>query len=616
MPVSEEGNSPSAKPAVTGSPEQNPSGKNDTVQQEPGLPGLAEFGGLQGYAPVTGQPQAGARAAEPEPEPELPASYEKELVADFLGQETGHHSENTEPEYTDPAIQEAGAPAAEPEPVPEPEPEPVLPASFGEEHVADVPDQEPASPSEDTEHQYADAGIQETGAEAAYVPGEGPDAQDDHQNYIPEQDPAPGVQPDATLYDDAGSDGGGELHDDAGTSMQTFEAHYDQHPEIPLDAFANPGQEQTAQPFFHETGHAGDAEFMGGEIAPETAEPKERRGRRILMAASSLIGVLALGGALAFAYKIGGESDIASTVKPPLIQADIRPVKRAPDKPGGKQFPHKNKKIYERLQGSASREVERIVPRQEKIAPAATAAINGMKPALDSGTQPPGGPRKVRTLSVRPDGTIEAVLPRQKIIKAPPPPAAAPEPSKDGGTGIALSLPQVLATTPPAVATNPAVQTPVEPDIPKPVVVLPPPAAPQKVEAAPQKVEAEPQKVEAVPLKVAAAPPPVQKPPVPRAAPASAPRRTAAPAASASEYVVQVASRKSQMEALATYADIQQKFPRLLSGYRPIVKRTDLGSKGVWYRLNVGPIESRKVASALCGQLKSAGMRSCIVRVQ
>ena len=80
--------------------------------------------------------------------------------------------------------------------------------------------------------------------------------------------------------------------------------------------------------------------------------------------------------------------------------------------------------------------------------------------------------------------------------------------------------------------------------------------------------------------------------------------------------MVQVAARKSQTDALAAFADIQQKYPRLLSGYRPIIKRADLGNKGVWYRLNVGPVESKQVASSLCGQLKNAGMRSCIVRAQ
>ncbi len=80
--------------------------------------------------------------------------------------------------------------------------------------------------------------------------------------------------------------------------------------------------------------------------------------------------------------------------------------------------------------------------------------------------------------------------------------------------------------------------------------------------------------------------------------------------------MVQVAARKSQTDALAAFADIQQKYPRLLSGYRPIIKKADLGSKGIWYRLNVGPVESKRVASSLCKSLKSAGMRSCIIRVQ
>jgi cell division protein FtsN len=111
----------------------------------------------------------------------------------------------------------------------------------------------------------------------------------------------------------------------------------------------------------------------------------------------------------------------------------------------------------------------------------------------------------------------------------------------------------------------------------------------------------------------------VQKPLVPRAAPA--PQRVAsapatAPAASRGSYVVQVAARKSQTDALAAFADIQQKYPRLLSGYRPIIKRADLGSKGVWYRLNVGPVEGKQVAASLCKSLKSSGMRSCLVRAQ
>ena len=80
------------------------------------------------------------------------------------------------------------------------------------------------------------------------------------------------------------------------------------------------------------------------------------------------------------------------------------------------------------------------------------------------------------------------------------------------------------------------------------------------------------------------------------------------------QYVVQVAARKTQTEALAEFADMQQKYPTLLRNYRPIIERTDLGSKGIWYRLRVGPLEQKTGAASLCEKLKSAGMLSCLVR--
>ena len=55
--------------------------------------------------------------------------------------------------------------------------------------------------------------------------------------------------------------------------------------------------------------------------------PVERKGRKVLMVASGLIGALALGGAIAFAYKTGGVPQLASGEAPPLIQADSRASK-------------------------------------------------------------------------------------------------------------------------------------------------------------------------------------------------------------------------------------------------------------------------------------------------
>jgi cell division septation protein DedD len=90
----------------------------------------------------------------------------------------------------------------------------------------------------------------------------------------------------------------------------------------------------------------------------------------------------------------------------------------------------------------------------------------------------------------------------------------------------------------------------------------------------------------------------------------------AAPATATSSYVVQLGSSKSQTDALANFADAQQKYPSLLSSYQPLVRKTDLGPKGTWYRLQVGPMADKDAAYRLCGQLKSKGHSDCLVMAQ
>jgi cell division septation protein DedD len=275
----------------------------------------------------------------------------------------------------------------------------------------------------------------------------------------------------------------------------------------------------------------------------------------MFMVGSALLGAVALGGALAFAYKQSGGSMTAGG-DTPVVQADTRPVKEAPQNAGGKEFPHKNKLIYERLQNGDQPEAERIVPRQEELAmPAMPGAA---APAVATVDDPDGGPRRVKTLVVRPDGSV-----------MPPPAPAAPQ--------------QVAA----------AEMAPAPQAAPQPQAAPAPQAAPQAEAAAPA---ADPQPVAAIPAPQ----------PKPAAAPAPAP-------APPSKYVVQVGSKQNQTDALATFADMQQKYPSLLSSYRPMVQKANLGDKGVWYRLRIGPITDKSAANKLCGQLKSQGHPDCLV---
>ena len=87
---------------------------------------------------------------------------------------------------------------------------------------------------------------------------------------------------------------------------------------------------------------------------------------------------------------------------------------------------------------------------------------------------------------------------------------------------------------------------------------------------------------------------------------------TAAEASSGGGYAVAVASERSAADAEAVFRSLQAKFPNQLGGREPIVRRTDLGPEGIYYRASIGPFVSMKAAAGVCSSLKAAG-ESCLV---
>jgi cell division septation protein DedD len=83
-----------------------------------------------------------------------------------------------------------------------------------------------------------------------------------------------------------------------------------------------------------------------------------------------------------------------------------------------------------------------------------------------------------------------------------------------------------------------------------------------------------------------------------------------APAASA-PWSVQLTSQKSESQARSALADIQKKHQALLSRHKPRIVKVELGSKGTYYRVQVGTA-SQEAANKLCSGLKAAGA-SCLV---
>jgi hypothetical protein len=113
---------------------------------------------------------------------------------------------------------------------------------------------------------------------------------------------------------------------------------------------------------------------------------------------------------------------------------------------------------------------------------------------------------------------------------------------------------------------------------------------------------------ERVTARTAALSPPKPNPPVTTAS-------TTPPAVESAGYVAVLASvpvsATSRVDALAQYADIQQNYSSVLGSRTPDVREANLGSRGRYHRLMVGPPGSKESAAELCAQLKSAGYSGC-----
>lgn len=319
----------------------------------------------------------------------------------------------------------------------------------------------------------------------------------------------------------------------------------------------------------YEQAHAGALEQAyahdeGGDY--DTDEP--RRGSWLLRIAGAIVVAIGLGYGLAQGYKLlAGSAPDGAT---PVVKGDEAPTKTLPAEPGGKKFAHTDSKIMGRL------------------------GDGGRSPSSDADNS---GPRKVATLTVGRDGSI--VPPRQ----------APAEPGGDTGSvavpgvtvvdGFGSQYPGAITTTS-SSASAPARQ---------PVVVKPPAAKKKPVVMA----KTTPTTISTAGAASAAPSAPTKS----AAATKTAARHPAKAPTGANGYVAVLASvpasDTSRLSALKRFADMQQKYGSVLRNKTPDVREANLGQKGIYHRLLVGPPGSRAQASALCGDLKAAGYKDCWV---
>jgi hypothetical protein len=311
-------------------------------------------------------------------------------------------------------------------------------------------------------------------------------------------------------------------------------------------------------------------EYQRGSARPNPdARPRSQR-RRLLPPILAVVGLMVFFAIVWFAWSSSQTTTDEGGM--PLIKADNTPVKMRPEQPGGMAVPHQDKLIYDRLKADTGNTetaaVERLLPPPENPLPRPEAppppeAIEepsaADQPPAASGAQVPlihSMPNSEQT------GLSEAPVQQQ----APPPVAATPAPP-----------PPVVAARPtPPPPPTPQAAAPVAP----PRAVTPPPPAP-------------------APTQTAALPPPSPPP--------------AASSSGGGSFRLQIASVKSEDAARAEFQRLQKRYPEALGGLGVAYVRVDLGDKGIYYRVQAGPVDEAR-ATSICSSLKSQSVGCILVR--
>jgi hypothetical protein len=325
----------------------------------------------------------------------------------------------------------------------------------------------------------------------------------------------------------------------------------------------------------HDSVYAADDAYAFQDGYDGAEERAPRRGGGMF----TVIVVLALavvGTGAAFAYRTYVGSPRSG--EPPIIRADATPTKSIPVPGDG------SAKVPDRM--SAGDGTEKIVPREEAPVdvnskagprvvfpplnqnanpPSAASVAPGNQQALanaGNGTLPNNEPRKIRTLTVRGDQPDGAAAPVGSAPPPPPPTKPAPAPA--------------ARTTAPANA-NASINAPLS-------------LAPQSSQ----------------PVAAADSHSRVATTTPPQVAPGGG--------GSSGGYVVQVSSQRNEADAQASYRVLQGKYPSVLGSQSVLVKRVDLGEKGVYYRAFAGPFSSVDQATQVCNNLKAAGGPQCLIQ--
>jgi hypothetical protein len=382
---------------------------------------------------------------------------------------------------------------------------------------------------------------------------------------------------------------------------------------------------QASRPFAPVDTYASDELDYDPALDDEMAIPQagamaQQPRRRGLLVAAVVGAVAIVGGIGAFALSPGGSNSDA----PVIVKADNTPIKVKPEQPGGTVVPNQDNKVYdvvangtklaapsqEKLVASTQEPVDvnaaapqnRVIdlsPSEPDDIAAAVAAdtvapIAKSEDRIDQNAQEADAasasrdvavvaPRKVRTMIVKPDGTL---APREDVTPAPV--VEASEPADPAPQRVAATPAQADDLTGAVQADgNVAAAQPVAEPALKPVARTQSATTPATVAAAPQRPSEQPVNIvgEVKPDQVASISP---------------------AAAAAGSWSMQIASQPSEASAQSSYKDLARRYASVLDGHPANIVKAEIAGKGTYYRVRV-PANSRNEAITLCESYKAAG---------
>ena len=275
----------------------------------------------------------------------------------------------------------------------------------------------------------------------------------------------------------------------------------------------------------------------------------------------ALITLAALLGVLWVGVNLGRQDGQSG---PPILRAETAPAKSVPENRGGLQIPHTDKTVFDAINGKQADEPEELLPPPEEPIIQAEAPAPESAP---SGTEATAG-TDVNVADAQ--AALDTLIEEQVETPAPSPEATE--------TPNAPAEESVAALSPPPGAAEPAPTPVAEPEVP----TAPNPNAELQLEVT--------------------TPPAAEVEPVPTEAPAPV---------ITDPFFVQVTSVRTRNDALAAWDRLQGKFGSLIASYQPDIQTADLGNRGIYHRLRVGPLEGREAAANLCAQFKQQG-QDCI----